>query len=154
MIKALEDDMLEFALREFKAAKARWDDKQMSDDYAHTNGSMPAYIARIEHWGRVAKTICSNYGVEGRTFTSRFLPYTPQELSNLCDAHESQADTATTLVHDWEDEHHEMNDHQLAHYRWLLAETKRHKRLSNFYAYLCQRPHPFAGIDMLPADIG
>jgi hypothetical protein len=153
MIRALEDDLADFALRELKAAKARWLDKQMSDDYAYTNGSMPAYVAQVEHWGRVAATIRAAYGVSIDTGET-YLPYAPQELSNLCDANERMADSMTTSLHDYESTHPEMNEGQLSHYRWVLSEVKKFKRLSNFYAYLCGRGHPFAGIDMLPADIG
>ncbi len=141
----LEDQLLSFAQREYEAAKSRWNDKQISDDYAYTNGSKEAYEAVIEKWARTCNAISSHYGLPRRA-ADRFRPYTPAELANIAKAYEHEADAATLKVHNYEDQGIPV----LSHYQWLLSDAKQAKRLCNFFSYLCGVNHPYAGIDMLP----
>lgn len=150
----LEDLLLEYASRELFQAKSRWHDKQLSDDYAYTNGSKQAYEAPIEHWGRLCSFIADTYHLDAHPF-DRWQPLSIAELFAIAASAELAADTATERLHQFEDDHRATLD-TIHHdfYQWHLKQVKTAKRLANFYAYLCKLPHPFAGIDMLPADLG
>lgn len=148
----LEDQLLAYALQELAAAEIRWQDKQMSDDYCYTNGSMPAYTASIEKWRSIGSFIVSKYGLERPHQLPITTQASPADITKLAVAYSTQADEATEDLHRFEDRHTEsaLNTSHKSAWAYHVSQVKQAKRKANYFSYLAGLPHPYAGVDMLP----
>jgi hypothetical protein len=148
----LEDQLLAYALHELKCAKDRWLDKQMSDDYCYTNGSMPAYKASIEKWEQIASFIVSQYGLPRPAWLPIAKQLSPADIAKQAAAYTTAAEAATEDLHRFEDRHTEQalqTSHKSA-WAYHVSIVKGLKSKANYFSYLAGLPHPYAGIDMLP----
>lgn len=153
-LPTVEDLCLKYARNELKLAERDWADKQMSDDFAYSNGSKQLYEAPIQHWTAVINTLCEAFGLDrpmGLRYTTLL---TPAVLDTIAKHHERAAHDAITQLDRFEEDYAEtIATTHYEPYMWRLRNVKEAKRFANFYAYLCKRPHPFPGVDMLPENV-
>lgn len=142
-------DLHAYTKNQISAARTSWIDKQMSDDYAYTNGSAATYEARIAHWESLEAFIAERLNLP-KLSHSHTKPATPATLSHYLATWKREAETQISALLDFEDDYPTTLD-TIHHYQhsWLTSQATTAKARANLYALLLGLPAPYPGINPL-----
>lgn len=144
---ALENQLLTFAQSQLEVVNSNWHSKQMSDNYAYTNGFAAHYHEQIKFWEHVCGFINERYFPADREL------YTPATRQELLQALAIATKTANDHQAYYDSMLEEKGSAASDIYSYWWNEAIRQRQLANYFAYLLNIGHIFPGVDMLPASI-
>jgi hypothetical protein len=151
-MQSLETTIHEYAKSKATSARARWLDKQISDDFAYTNGSADSYKSAIHYWESLEGFIAERYSLE-RDPAARTRPASLETMTEHYFRWLKTAEKRVEELEKFEEEHEKtLDSFHRQQWKWLENQADEAKSRANLHAFLIGITHPFPGIDMLEEE--